>query len=186
MGARQRVGIGFSYRPARLRRLADFIPWNQFLGSINIKKYVLISVLQVFSVSVKCSSSIFLLSLTMDSWGWRSAVYWPFLGLSPTILFPLNSRARICKRSRSPGIDSEELIPPTYVAWRAGTANREGCRTGPPGWKSIPELLKCLQVRAPSRPSMALDSPIFLLGRQGGRRAGERGQCSQLADSSAE
>jgi hypothetical protein len=39
MGARQcrhRVGIGLSYRPARLHRLAEFIPWNRFLGSINI------------------------------------------------------------------------------------------------------------------------------------------------------
>jgi hypothetical protein len=30
-------------------------------------------------------------------------------------------RARICKRLRSPGIDSKESIPPAYVAWRAGT-----------------------------------------------------------------
>jgi hypothetical protein len=36
MGARNRVGIGLSYRPARLHRLAEFIPWNQFLGSINV------------------------------------------------------------------------------------------------------------------------------------------------------
>ncbi len=28
-------------------------------------------------------------------------------------------RARIYKRLRSPGIDSEESIPPAYVAWRA-------------------------------------------------------------------
>jgi hypothetical protein len=33
-------------------------------------------------------------------------------------------RARICKRLRSPGIDSEESISSTYVAWRAGTKNR--------------------------------------------------------------
>ncbi len=33
-------------------------------------------------------------------------------------------RARICKRIRSTGIDSKESIPPTYVAWRAGTSNR--------------------------------------------------------------
>jgi hypothetical protein len=32
--------------------------------------------------------------------------------------------ARICKRLRSPGIDSEESIPPTYVTWRAGTKSR--------------------------------------------------------------
>jgi hypothetical protein len=33
-------------------------------------------------------------------------------------------RARICKRLRSPGIDSEESIPPAYVAWRAAMTNR--------------------------------------------------------------
>jgi len=36
MGARNRAGIGLSYRPARPHRLAEFIPWNQFLGSINV------------------------------------------------------------------------------------------------------------------------------------------------------
>ncbi len=36
MGARHRGGIGFSYRPARLHRLAEFIPWNQFRGPIDI------------------------------------------------------------------------------------------------------------------------------------------------------
>ncbi len=34
------------------------------------------------------------------------------------------SRARICKRLRRPGIDSEDSIPPAYVAWRVGTTNR--------------------------------------------------------------
>ena len=38
MGARNRGGIGLSYRPARLHRLAEFSPWNQFRGLINIKK----------------------------------------------------------------------------------------------------------------------------------------------------
>ncbi len=33
-------------------------------------------------------------------------------------------RARICKRLRSPGIDSKESIPPAYVARRADTSNR--------------------------------------------------------------
>ncbi len=36
MGARNRVGIGLLYRPARLHRLAEFIPWNRFLSSINV------------------------------------------------------------------------------------------------------------------------------------------------------
>jgi hypothetical protein len=31
------------------------------------------------------------------------------------------AKARIFKRLWSPGIDSKELIPPAYVAWRAGT-----------------------------------------------------------------
>jgi hypothetical protein len=33
-------------------------------------------------------------------------------------------RARNCKRLRRPGIDSEDSIPPAYVAKRAGTTNR--------------------------------------------------------------
>ncbi len=36
MGARNRGGIVLSYRPARLHRLAEFIPWNRLLGSINV------------------------------------------------------------------------------------------------------------------------------------------------------
>jgi hypothetical protein len=34
------------------------------------------------------------------------------------------TRARICKRLWSPGIDSEESISPAYVACRAGSTNR--------------------------------------------------------------
>jgi hypothetical protein len=33
-------------------------------------------------------------------------------------------RARICKRFRSPEIDSEESITPAFVAWQAGTTYR--------------------------------------------------------------
>ncbi len=33
MGARYRVGMGLSYEP---NSLAQFIPWNRFLGSINV------------------------------------------------------------------------------------------------------------------------------------------------------
>jgi hypothetical protein len=39
-------------------------------------------------------------------------------------LIPKPYWARICKRLWSPGIDSEEAIPPAYVAWRASTKNR--------------------------------------------------------------
>jgi hypothetical protein len=34
MEARKREGIGLSYRPARINRLAESILWNRFLGSI--------------------------------------------------------------------------------------------------------------------------------------------------------
>jgi hypothetical protein len=36
MGAGNRGGIWLSYRPARLHRLADSIPWNRFLGSLKV------------------------------------------------------------------------------------------------------------------------------------------------------
>jgi hypothetical protein len=35
-GARNRVGIGLLYRPARLQTLVESIPWNQFLGSLTV------------------------------------------------------------------------------------------------------------------------------------------------------
>ncbi len=47
------------------------------------------------------------------------------------------SRARIFKRLRSPGIDPKESIPP---AW--GRYVKYNCCTGPPGWESIPGLLR--------------------------------------------
>jgi hypothetical protein len=39
LGARNRVGIGLSYRPARLHKLAEFIPCNRFLGSLKVYKF---------------------------------------------------------------------------------------------------------------------------------------------------
>jgi hypothetical protein len=38
MGARNRVGIGLSYRPARLHRLAKSVPSNRFLGLLKSLK----------------------------------------------------------------------------------------------------------------------------------------------------
>jgi hypothetical protein len=37
MGARNRVGIGLPYRPARLHRLAELTSWSQCLDSLKIK-----------------------------------------------------------------------------------------------------------------------------------------------------
>ncbi len=45
-------------------------------------------------------------------------------------------RVRICKRLRSPGINSKESVPPAYVAWRAGTSTR--ARICKPFWS--PEI----------------------------------------------
>jgi hypothetical protein len=39
VGARNRVGTELSYRPARLRSLAELVPWNRFLGSLKIEKF---------------------------------------------------------------------------------------------------------------------------------------------------
>ncbi len=41
----------------------------------------------------------------------------------PPPICTLAFRARIFKHLRSQGIDSKELIPPAYVAWRAGYDN---------------------------------------------------------------
>jgi hypothetical protein len=38
-GARNLVGVGLSYRPARLHRLAELIPLNRFLGSLKVHKH---------------------------------------------------------------------------------------------------------------------------------------------------
>jgi hypothetical protein len=58
MEARNRGGIGLSYRPARLHRLAEFIPWNRFLGSINVQKYGLSASALRYNVNITTSSSI--------------------------------------------------------------------------------------------------------------------------------
>jgi hypothetical protein len=51
MGTRNQVGIGLPYRPARLHRLAELIPWNRFFGSFKVKKFGL----RVLSLSLQSS-----------------------------------------------------------------------------------------------------------------------------------
>ncbi len=58
-----------------------------------------------------------------------------------------NTRARFCKRIRRPGIDSEESIPPAYVAGRAGTTNRVVVPARQAGNRFLGSL-KALQIRA--------------------------------------
>jgi hypothetical protein len=59
MGARNRGGIGLSYRPARLHSLAELVPWNRFLGSLKVKKFGLWKQINVkdksWFHSVRCS-----------------------------------------------------------------------------------------------------------------------------------
>ncbi len=57
------------------------------------------------------------------------------------------TRARICKCLWSPGIDSEESIPPAYVAWRTGTTNRVIIPARQAGNQFMGSL-KGLQIRA--------------------------------------
>ncbi len=43
MGARNRVGIGFSYWPVRLQSLAESIPWIRYLDSLKVYKYTVVA-----------------------------------------------------------------------------------------------------------------------------------------------
>jgi hypothetical protein len=55
--------------------------------------------------------------------------------------------ARICKRLRRPGIDSEDSIPPAYLAWRASTTgNRVVVPASQAGNRCLGSL-KSLQIR---------------------------------------
>jgi hypothetical protein len=67
MGARNRPGIGLSYRPARLHRLAELIPWNRFQGFINVEKYGLWSLdwnpLDLYVSGLQCNKEKFQIDL---------------------------------------------------------------------------------------------------------------------------
>jgi hypothetical protein len=63
------------------------------------------------------------------------------------LLYSRLSRAGICKRLRRPGIDSEDSIPPAYVAWRASTTNRVVVPARRAGNRFLCSL-KGLQIRA--------------------------------------
>ncbi len=57
------------------------------------------------------------------------------------------SRARICERLMSPGLDSSDSIPPAYVALRGGTTNRVVVPARQAGNRFLSSL-KGLQIRA--------------------------------------
>jgi hypothetical protein len=67
-----------------------------------------------------------------------------------TVLCTLNCWFEyICKRLKSPTIDSKESIPPAYAAWRAGTSNRVVVPARQAGNRFLASL-KGLQIRAQS------------------------------------
>ncbi len=101
VGARNQVGIGLSYWPASLCSLTT-----------QSQTWFLESILRPI-VGLKFS--------TPDYTGCGEGG--GMMASSDT-----TSRARICKRLWSPGIDSEESISPAYVAWRASTTNRVSYR----------------------------------------------------------
>ncbi len=78
---------------------------------------------------------------------------------SRQVILLLSCRARICKRFRSPGIDSVESILPAYVAWRAGTSNRVVALARRAGNRFLVSL-KGLHIRA--QISLCVVKVIFL------------------------
>jgi hypothetical protein len=54
---------------------------------------------------------------------WRSALPSGFASAGMDVSCAVY-RARICKRLWSPGIKSDESVPPAYVAWWTGATNR--------------------------------------------------------------
>jgi hypothetical protein len=61
MGARNRLGIGLSYWPARLHRLVELIHWNQFLGSLSLNTVSVVSSAWIgrdrkVSIYIECQS----------------------------------------------------------------------------------------------------------------------------------
>jgi hypothetical protein len=72
-------------------------------------------------------------------------------------------RALICKRLRSPGIDSKESIPPVYVARRAGTSNRVVVPARQ-AWNRFLDSLKGIQIRAHTCQKTNKGDIIILIG----------------------
>ncbi len=59
----------------------------------------------------------------------------------------LGHGAQICKFLKSPGIDSKDLIPPAYVAWRSGTLTLFEAQDSIP-WNRFLGSLNVLQMGA--------------------------------------
>ncbi len=83
MGTGNRGGKGLSYRPARLHRLAEFIPWNRFLGSISFKNTG--SVFLVLENAQKTHELFCSLPGNLDKWReirWAGIIAWWFTNVS--------------------------------------------------------------------------------------------------------
>jgi hypothetical protein len=70
--------------------------------------------------------------------------------MDPVSDYEFGHRSRIFKRLRSPGIDSNESIPPAYITWRDGTSNRVVVPARQ-AWNRFLGSLKGLQIKAWNR-----------------------------------
>ncbi len=118
MSARNRVGTGLSYRPARPQ--AEWIPRKRILGflkslkfglslaSASTVQYEYIPFYRSWTICCYISISFFVLWCKFKIHSHQIREHWCTF---KCVLF-IADRARICKRLRSTRIDSKESIPP--------------------------------------------------------------------------
>jgi hypothetical protein len=119
-GARNRVGIGLSYRLARLHVLADMINWNRCLGPIKVKKFGLCFFIELWTLWTIClhTCDMFPLDcvhLIFNRFSWpflsRYLYLWSHSSVSISPIFILSffhDLSRYFETLKSPGIDSKE------------------------------------------------------------------------------
>jgi hypothetical protein len=123
MGARNQIGIGLSYRPARLHRLTELMPWNRSLACLNIYEFRLWRAGTTNRVVVPAPAPGWesipgLLNRFTNTgsgfcWWWYTCVLWGEGMNEPHLPSPFYNWARICKPFKEPRNQSP--------AWRPGT-----------------------------------------------------------------
>ncbi len=92
------------------------------------------------------------------------AIYWLYQSTSVHTRKLHGSKARLCKQLRSPGIDS------TSLGSLLGRYAKSVCCTGPPGWESIPGLLKRSTNTGSGGPVRGTTNRVVVPARQAGNR----------------
>ncbi len=101
MGARNRVEIGLSYQHSRLHSLADLVPWNRFLGSINVYNFGLRSArLHGFLVESACTEVRRGERLRSGAWAWAQTA-WLFVTIRPRHHTSTQKNPYTCKKRLS-------------------------------------------------------------------------------------